>query len=162
MNRFVIGGILAAIVVLMMGGINRLFADRQPGTTRLDRTTAPTTTEGGDLGRLPVEQAGQLVRRQRDLANGGTAAGSDTVFNNQDPGMTPGQRAIIAPGTAGTGTAGTGAAGANNNNIIPRTGQAGTSPAFGGDIAPIQPGLVRPGAEQQTDDSDLDSIPALW
>ena len=153
MNRFVFGGILAAIVVLMMGGINRLFADRQPGTARVDRTTAPTT-EGGDLGSLPVEQAGQLVRRQRDLANGSTAATPDTVFNNQDPGMTPGDRAIIAPSTT------TGAAGANNN-VIPRTGQTSTSPAFGGDIAPIQPGLVRPGAGPQ-DDSDLDAIPALW
>jgi hypothetical protein len=158
MNRFVIGGILAAIVLLMMGGINRLFADRQPGTARLDRTTAPTT-ETGDLGSLPVEQAGQLVRRQSDLANGGAAATSDTVFNNQDlgqtsGGMSPGDRAIIAPNT--TGTAGA------NNNVIPRTGQPATSPAFGGDIAPIQPNLVQPGAGQRPDDADLDSIPALW
>lgn len=159
MNRFVIGGILAAIVMLMMGGINRLFADRQPGTARLDRTTSPTT-ETGDLGSLPVEQAGQLVQRQRDLANGGAAARSDTVFNNQDPGqdpggMSPGARSIMAPDTT-PGTAGA------NNNVIPRTGQSATSPAFGGDIAPIQPGLVQPGAGQRPDDSDLDSIPALW
>ena len=153
MNRFIIAGVLAAIVALMMGGMNQLFADRQPDTARLDRTTAPTT-EGNDLGSLPVEQAGQLVRRQSDLANGATAARSDTVFNNQDPGMTPGDRAIIAPGTAGT---------ADTNNIIPRTGQAGTRPNYGGgDIAPIQPGLVQPGAGERPDDSDLDSIPALW
>jgi hypothetical protein len=160
MNRFVIGGILAAMVLLLTGGLNRLFADRRSDgqLPRAQRTT--TDVNGGldDLGSLPIEQAGQLVRRQSDLGAGGTTRTTgDTVFGDSGAqGMPAGGRATISP----TGTAGAQVAPAQGN-VIPRTGTATTFPT--GDIAPIQPGLVQPGEVQRpAPDPDLDSIPALW
>ncbi|MGF1518813.1 MAG: hypothetical protein ACFCVB_13560 [Nodosilinea sp.] len=149
MNRFIIGGILAAIVVALTGGLGRMFteSDSQTGLTGVNRNNNNNRVETGDLGSLPVEQAGQLVRRQSDV---GTGTRTTPDFVGQDPGGRP----DIFPDTTGaTGTAG---------NVIPRTNQTTTFPTTNGDIAPIQPELVRPGLEQRPIEPDLDSIPALW
>jgi hypothetical protein len=160
MNRFIIGGILAAIVVALTGGLGRMFteSDAQTGLTGVNRDNNNVDNQGstGDLGSLPVEQAGQLVRRQSD-ASTGTRTNPD--FVGQDPqGMPSGGRPDISPETTGAaGTAGT------TGNVIPRTNnQTATFPTTGGDIAPIQPELVQPGVGPRPIDPDLDSIPALW
>ncbi|MGB3201449.1 MAG: hypothetical protein WBA99_11125 [Nodosilinea sp.] len=161
MNRFIIGGILAAVVAMLAGGLNRVLSDRADGSTEGARISSQSTrTEqgnGGDLGSVPLEQAGQLVQRQSDVGAGGPAAVGDNVFTDQGAGTGPaGQRAEISPGSAGTGAAAPG-------NVIPRTGGAVTFPATTGDIAPLQPGLVQPGVTPgPAPDPELDSIPALW
>jgi hypothetical protein len=132
-------------------------AERNPNPQTLETRT--TSTEVSDLGSLPIEQAGQLVRRQSDLATGGTAATPNAVFSDTQPaqGMPPGGRATIAPTT-------TGAPVTDSGNVIPRTDGTTATPPFpgsGGDIAPVQPGLVQPGVTPDTD-AELDSIPALW
>jgi hypothetical protein len=152
MNRFVIGGILAAIVVLLTGSLSRLLGDRSPESGLIG--VSADTAQTGDLGSLPVEQAGQLVRRQSDLGANGIPTSSDAVFNNQ-PGTMPSGGSTLSPDTTGTFT--------TPGNVIPRTGGAVTYPANVGDIAPVQPGLVQPGVRPQNPtDPDLDSIPALW
>jgi hypothetical protein len=159
MNRFVIGGILAAIVVMLAGGVNRLWSDRVDDSAEGARISSqPTTTgqdNGGDLGSVPIEQAGQLVQRQSEVGTNGISATGDSVFGNQGT-VPPGDRAVISPNTTGTATPAPG-------NVIPRTGGAATFPTTTGDIAPIQPGLVQPGeVTRPAPDPDLDSIPALW
>ncbi|WP_017297230.1 hypothetical protein [Nodosilinea nodulosa] len=162
MNRFVIGGILAAIVVMLTGGLNKLLSDRSQGSQVLSQRNAAAQGDNSDLGTLPLDKAGQLVQRQSDVGSNGVSASSDTVFNTNNPsgtGMPPGGRATISPTTTG----GAGTVAPQSGNVIPRTGAAATFPANPGDIAPIQPGLVRPGVEQQRPaDPDVDSIPALW
>ncbi|HSM84270.1 MAG TPA: hypothetical protein VLS96_21450 [Nodosilinea sp.] len=156
MNRFVIGGILAAIVVLLTGSLNRLLSDSEGGRVAARRDS--TDQAVGDLGTLPIEQAGRLVQRQSQVgSNPGTRAGGDSVFGNQGEVVPPGQRSIISPDNTGAAGAGAGA-----GNVIPRAGGATTFPATG-DVAPIQPDLVQPGATPRpTPDPDLESIPALW
>ncbi|MBE9137608.1 hypothetical protein IQ254_10345 [Nodosilinea sp. LEGE 07088] len=154
MNRFVIGGILAAIVVLLTGSLSRLLGDRSPEPGLVG--SQPNTTETGDLGSLPVEQAGQLVRRQSDLGAGGIPTSPDTVFNDQPGATMPSGRSTLSPDTTGTFTPAPG-------NVIPRPGDTATYPANVGDIAPVQPGLVQPGVRPENPtDPDIDSIPALW
>jgi hypothetical protein len=156
MNRFMIGGILAALVVMLPGVFNRLMGDRSEGA-RLASQQNTTAQNADGLGTLPLEQAGRLVQRQSEVGtNNGTAATGNSSFIDQG-----GDRATISPATTGT----TGANGVTPapGNVIPRTGAATTFPATGGDIAPIQPGLVQPDAVQRpAPDPDLDSIPALW
>ena len=173
MNRFVIGGILASIVVALTGGINRLFADRSQTSsltnrpsTSLQQSDSVASAPASDLGSLPVEQAGQLVRRQSEASAGGISAASNSVFTDQGAGAAPPNgRAIIAP----TNTATQGADGTFTTvnpapgNVIPRTTGTTTfsTTTTTGDISPIQPNLVQPGV-QRPGDPDLESIPALW
>jgi hypothetical protein len=163
MNRFIIGGILAAIVSGLTGGLGRMFAERdaQLQSPGIQTDAGPTGTEpAGDLGSLPIEQAGQLAQRQSEVGTNGIGMTSDFVGQDIE-GMPPGGRPDISPPTAGQpGAAGTTG---SDGNVIPRTGETTTFPATGGDIAPIQPGLVQPGVDlQRPIDPDLDSIPALW
>ncbi|PSN07931.1 hypothetical protein C7293_30385 [filamentous cyanobacterium CCT1] len=162
MNRFIIGGILAAIAVMLAGGLNQLLSDRSedgPEGARISsRGDTTTQANGGDLGSVPIEQAGQLVQRQSEVGVNGISAQGDSTFGNQGT-VPPGDRAVISPNT--TGTAGSTAPA--SGNVIPRTGEAATFPAVTGDIAPIQPGLVQPGeVTRPAPDPELDSIPALW
>lgn len=169
MNRFIIGGILAAIAVMLTGGMNRLLSDRSDDNAegaRISSQSDTTSQDNGDLGSVPIEQAGQLVQRQSEVGTNGNgiSATGDSAFGNQGT-VPPGDRAIISPNTTGTaGTAGTaGGATPAPGNVIPRTGETATFPAATGDIAPIQPGLVQPGeVTRPAPDPDLDSIPALW
>ncbi|WP_035984900.1 hypothetical protein [Leptolyngbya sp. KIOST-1] len=166
MNRFIIGGILAAMVVMLTGGLNRLFRDRPQGAQLASqRNTAlqqPGQQAGNDLGSVPLEQAGRLVQRQSEVGTNGIPAPGDSAFGTQTNGNgDPFGRAVISPDQTGTAPAA--------GNVIPRTGGATTFPAntsppnTGGDIAPIQPGLVQPGeVPRPAPDPDLDSIPALW
>ncbi|MGB3309310.1 MAG: hypothetical protein WBG32_04085 [Nodosilinea sp.] len=158
MNRFIIGGIMAAIVVMMAGGLNRLLSDRFDDSAEGSRISSQPTTTGqannGDLGSVPLEQAGQLVQRQSEVGANGISATGDSALGTQ--GTVPGERSVISPDTTGTATPAPG-------NVIPRTGGAATFPATTGDVAPIQPGLVQPGeVTRPAPDPDLDSIPALW
>ncbi|PSR12679.1 hypothetical protein C8255_26280 [filamentous cyanobacterium CCP3] len=162
MNRFIIGGILAAIAVMLAGGLNQLLSDRSadgPEGARISsQGDATTQANGGDLGSVPIEQAGQLVQRQSEVGANGISATGDSVFGNQGT-VPPGDRAIISPNTTGT----TGDIAPTSGNVIPRPGEAATFPAATGDIAPIQPGLVQPGeVTRPAPDPELDSIPALW
>lgn len=155
MNRFIIGGILAALVVMLTGGLNRFLGDRSQDAP-VARQQSNTVQNVDDLGTLPLEQAGRLVQRQSEVGTStGVSATGDNTFIDQGN-----NRSTISPNNTGaTGTSGGTAAG----NVIPRTGAATTYPAPGGDIAPIQPGLVQPDEVQRpAPDPDLDSIPALW
>ncbi|MEA5447865.1 hypothetical protein VB780_04740 [Leptolyngbya sp. CCNP1308] len=160
MNRFMIGGILAALVLMLMGGLNRILGDRSQEAPLASQQNT-TAQDVSDLGTLPLEQAGRLVQRQSEVGtNNGIAATGDSTFIDQGSGRT-----TISPSNTGTatGTAGTNGVTAAPGNVIPRTGAATTYPTTGGDIAPIQPGLVQPGVvERPAPDPDLDSIPALW
>ncbi|MBD2114052.1 MULTISPECIES: hypothetical protein [Cyanophyceae] len=155
MNRFIIGGVLAGLVLMLMSGLSRLSGDR-PERERLASQQNTTAQNADGLGALPLEQAGQLVQRQSEVGTNGTAAAGNSSFTDQGS-----NRPTISPNNLGT-------AGANgttpaSGNVIPRTGAATTYPATSGDIAPIQPGLVQPGAVQRpATDPELDSIPALW
>jgi hypothetical protein len=155
MNRFIIGGILAALVLMLTGGLNRFLGDRSEGE-QLASQQNTTAQDADGLGALPLEQAGRLVQRQSEVSANGTAATGNSTFTDQGS-----NRATISPNNTGT----TGANGVTPapGNVIPRTGAATTFPATGGDIAPIQPGLVQPDAVQRpAPDPELDSIPALW
>ncbi|MBW4462316.1 MAG: hypothetical protein KME47_19070 [Nodosilinea sp. WJT8-NPBG4] len=154
MNRFIIGGVLAGLVLMLMSGLSRLQGDR-PERERIASQQNTTAQDADGLGALPLEQAGQLVQRQSEVGTG-TAATGNSTFTDQGN-----NRPTISPNNTGT----TGANGVTPapDNVIPRTGAATTFPATGGDIAPIQPGLVQPDAAQRpAPDPDLDSIPALW
>jgi hypothetical protein len=156
MNRFMIGGILAALVLMLTGGLNRLLGDRSQDAPLASQQNS-TTQDVNDLGTLPLEQAGRLVQRQSEV---GTSTGISATGNNTftDQGN---NRATISPNN--TGAIGTSGGTAAPGNVIPRTGAATTYPASSGDIAPIQPNLVQPGVvERPAPDPDLDSIPALW
>ena len=165
MNRFIIGGILAAIAVMLVGGLNRLvnsIGDGPEGARIARQSDTTLQSNGSDLGSVPIEQAGQLVQRQSEVGTNGISATGDAVFGNQTNGSgDPFGRAVISPDQTGTAPAA--------GNVIPRTGEATTFPAntsppnTGGDIAPIQPGLVQPGeVTRPAPETDLDSIPALW
>lgn len=156
MNRFMIGGILAALVLMLTGGLNRLLGDRSQETP-LARQQNTTAQNADGLGTLPLDQAGRLVQRQSEVGtNNGISATGNSTFTDQGS-----SRTTLSPST--TGTAGTNGVTPAPENVIPRTGAATTFPATGGDIAPIQPGLVQPGVvERPAPDPDLDSIPALW
>ena len=136
MNRFVIGGILAALVVVLTGSLTRLLGEpKQPGDIAAE-----------DLGSLPVEQAGMLVRRQSDSVT----SIPDESFPN--PTQTPGPNPTQTPEPF-----------ISDPNVIPLPGATPTYPPNTGDVAPIQPSLVQPGVDPQRPiDPDLDSIPALW
>ncbi len=161
MNRFIIGGILAALVMMLTGWGNRFLGDRAPdgglASQRDDASQGDTTAQNVDgLGTLPLEQAGRLAQRQSEVGTNGAAAASNSTFTDQGS-----DRATISP--TNTGTTGSNGVAPAPGNVIPRTGAATTFPTTGGDIAPIQPDLVRPDAVQRpTTDPDLDSIPALW
>lgn len=162
MNRFMIGGILAALVLTLMGGLNRLLGDRSQETPLASQQNT-TAQDVNDLGTLPLEQAGQLVQRQSEVAtNNGIPATGDSTFIDQGNG-----RATISPSNAGTatGTTGTNGVTAAPGNVIPRTGEANTFPTTGGDIAPIVQDLVRPPGEvvdPRPPQPNPDPIPALW
>ncbi|MBE9157103.1 hypothetical protein IQ265_09735 [Nodosilinea sp. LEGE 06152] len=156
MNRFIIGGILAAIAVMLTGGLNRLLSDRSQGAQLTSQRNTTAESNGGDLGSVPLEQAGRLVQRQSEVGTNGISATGNSTFTDQNS-----NRATISPNT--TGTAGANGGSPASGNVIPRPGGAATFPAATGDIAPIQPGLVQPGeVARPAPDPELDSIPALW
>jgi hypothetical protein len=161
MNRYIVGAIMAGLALLAMsgiGGVNGLFADN----TRLrDNLSA----DDSSLGTLPIEQAGRIVQRQGPATTGVTPATGTTIGDTMAPnGGVPND---ISPEASYTTPTGVG----NNipnatirpaqTNVIPRVPEAGQLSTTG-DIAPIQPGLIRPETSLPTSDPELDSIPALW
>jgi hypothetical protein len=155
MNRYIVGAIMAGLVLLAMsgiGGVSGLFADN----ARLRDDLSP---DDSSLGTLPIEQAGRIVQRQGQ-ATGATPATGTTTGGTMAPND-------ISPEGTFTPPTGTG----NNipnatirpaqTNVIPRSPEAGQFSTTG-DIAPIQPGLVRPETTLPPSDPELDSIPALW
>ena len=151
MNRYLIGAVMAGLVLLAMAGAGRLFAD--PGQTG----QAAKSKASAAVGSLPVEQAGRLVRRQSDPQGASTAAVGANVSNapgssRSQPASTPAQPATTRAQTAPPVTI-------SPNQAIP----AQTTPTVpGGDISPLQPDLVRPGGDQPQPNPELDAIPALW
>jgi hypothetical protein len=153
MNRYLIGAVMAGLVLLGMVGVGRLgrmFADpAQTGQAAKSQASAA-------LGSLPVEQAGRLVRRQSDPQGAPTAAvganvSSPAASTRAQPATAPSQP--VSPGQTSPPVT------LNPNQPTP----AQTTPtAPSGDISPLQPDLVRPGGDRPQPNADLDAIPALW
>lgn len=146
MNRYVLAGLLAALVALLGNGIDtvgRLFSG-EPGRSRSQERAA-----AAEVGTTPIEQAGRVVQRQNQAA----IAAPNATFQERS-GIPP----TLAPQTVPTTELSP-----ETTNVIPRTGVAPQTTTTRGDIAPIQPGLVQPGSPGGGEfDQDLDSIPALW
>lgn len=159
MNRYVLGGATVFLLLVALwggGGISQ----RLRGNAQVQNGTQP---DNGTLGTLPIEQAGQVVRRQ-----GGDPAPIDplpmdpdnlTPENSRPPASgsftTPGDiPPTIRPSSPPTNPP---------QNVIPRQGVTTLPAPVGGDIAPVQPDLVRPDPLPPViDDPGLESIPALW
>ncbi|QQE63953.1 hypothetical protein GFS31_06250 [Leptolyngbya sp. BL0902] len=159
MNRYALGAAMALLVLLAWsgaGGMSQLLqGNNQPrGGLRADDR---------DLGTQPIEQAGQAVQRQNMTPSGTPALGTTVPNNSAVMGggdITPTNGGFTAP--AGTPPTLSPTQPGATQNVIPRQG-ATTLPAPIGDIAPVQPGLVRPDpAPPVTNDPELESIPALW
>lgn len=154
MNRYVIGSILASIVLLASNGL-RGFANLFPSSP--DQRDNVDFSDGS-LGTLPIEQAGRLAQRQSQVTPGGVRTSSDSVTNPSASGQPePFQDSFrsapnMAPNAVNNQTPG---------NVIPQGGTTAQQLPASGDIAPLQPDLIRPGT-QPAPDRDLDSIPALW
>ncbi|MBD2426835.1 hypothetical protein [Phormidium sp. FACHB-1136] len=154
MNRYALGAAMALLLLLALsgtGGINRLFRgnDQLRGGLRADDT---------NLGTLPIEQAGQAVQRQGS-ASGGVPMNPTNLPPSGD--LTPTTNGGFTT-PAGTPPAFSPTQPGTPQNVVPRQGIT-TLPAPLGDIAPVQPDLVRPDpAPPVTDDPELESIPALW
>ncbi len=151
MNRYLIGAVMAGLVLLGMvgaGRLGRLFAD--PGQTG----QAAKSQASAAVGSLPVEQAGRLVRRQSDPQGAPTAAVGANVSNA--PAMTRAQSAT----TPAQPRAQTPPRVTISPNQAPPAQTTPTVPT--GDISPLQPDLVRSGGDQPQSNPDLDAIPALW
>lgn len=164
MNRYVLGGALALLMLVALsgvGGINQLFQ----GNSRL---RGGLRADDSDLGTLPIEQAGQAVQRQGSASGGVPINGAPTNGVPMNP-TTPSPSGDLAPtmdngftAPAGTPPAASPTPPGSPQNVIPRQGVT-TLPAPWGDIAPVQPGLVRPDPVPPViDDPELESIPALW
>ncbi|MFM7529055.1 MAG: hypothetical protein ACKO63_11345 [Nodosilinea sp.] len=146
MNRYLIGAVMAGLVLLGMvgaGRLGRLFAD--PGQTG----QAAKSQASAALGSLPVEQAGRLAQRQSDPQGAPTAAvgANAPASSRSQPATTPVQPFTTQSQTPPSVTI-------SPNQATP------TVPS--GDISPLQPDLVRPGGDQPSPNPDLDAIPALW
>jgi hypothetical protein len=151
MNRYIAGGLLAALVLLVSSGLNGL--GRLLPVSGI--TEPPRPSEREALGTSPIEQAGRVVQRQ----SGATVAVPDTTF--QDPTIRSGNGAIGAP-VAPLDIPETEIR-PQTPNVIPRPGEAPQATTVTGDVSPIQPELIQPGATDRPGiDQDLDSIPALW
>lgn len=155
MNRYVLGGIVLGLVLVALSGlagVNRLASSNDNQHRQLRNST-------DNLGTLPIDQAGRVVRRQGDSAPAAPTVQSPTgSFSQQselsaDPASS--QDSFIAP-----------AGGVPNREIRPATPNvipqqpASTTPS--GDIDPVNPNLVRPEMSPPTTDPDLEPIPALW
>ena len=156
MNRYLIGAVMAGLVLLGMAGagrLGRLFADSgQTGQAVKSQASAA-------LGSLPVEQAGRLARRQSDPQGAPTAAVGANVSN------APANSRSQPPATRSQPA---------TTPVQPFTSRAQTPPSVtispnqatptvpSGDISPLQPDLVRPGGDQPQPNPELDAIPALW
>lgn len=149
MNRYIAGGLLAAIVVLLGSGIDSL-PQIMPNFGGSRSGAREPGSQADTVGTQPIEQAGRVVQRQGQS----TVAAPNEVFNNQ--------------GQFGTSTAvpqdiPAGEIRPDADNVIPRPGAAPQATTTAGDVSPIQPDLVQPGDSGfPSDDPDLDSIPALW
>ncbi|HIK43491.1 MAG TPA: hypothetical protein IGR64_01245 [Leptolyngbyaceae cyanobacterium M65_K2018_010] len=153
MNRYLIGAILAGLVLLAMSGlqgINRLFADNS-------RMRSDLRAEDSSLGTLPIEQAGRIVRRQGQADSAGMPAAGTGTWGGSGSG---GEDSFTSEGGAPRAIPNATIAPASPNEVSRTTPVGPTSTS--GDIAPIESNLVRPGSVQPPTDPGLDSIPALW
>lgn len=168
MNRYVLGGVLLGLVFIALSGITGNNRTARSNTTQgqTDRSqpdrSQPNRNGTRDLGTLPIDQAGRVIRRQGD---GASSLSTDPPTTEAFP-----QQSELAPDPASTPdsfTAPAPAAGPNSgmrpvpNNVIPQQ-PANTSPSVSGDIDVVNPNLVRPEMQPPTTSPDLDPIPALW
>jgi hypothetical protein len=157
MNRFIIGAIMAGLVLLALsgiGGVNRFFSDN-------DRLRSDLRAEGdSSLGTLPIDQAGRIVRRQTQAANGIPATGTATFGQTGLPADGSGPSSFTTPGVTGQPIP-SATISPTATTVAPRTG---TNNQFSstGDVSPVQPDLVRPETLPPASDQNLESIPALW
>lgn len=156
MNRYALGAAMALLVLLAWSGVEGIDQLFQGNYQRRSELRA----DDSDLGTLPIEQAGQAVQRQSAAA--GTPAMGTSIPNpastGSDPSLTNG--GFTTP--AGTPPTLSPTQPGSAQNVIPRQG-ATTLPAQVGDIAPVQPGLVRPDpVPPVAEDPELEAIPALW
>lgn len=158
MNRYVLGGILLGLVLVALSGlagVNRLASSND--SQRRQLRDSPN-----NLGTLPIDQAGRVVRRQGDSAPAAPTAQSPTESFPQQSELSPDP-------ASGQGSSFTAPGGSVPNaelrpaspNVIPQ--QSGnTVPSVSGDIDPVNPSLVRPEMSPPTTDPNLEPIPALW
>lgn len=154
MNRYIAGGLLAALVVFLGSGLESL-GNILPGLGSTERSpgqsSSTVSAQADSLGTQPIEQAGRAVQRQSQSA---MAAPTTTFDQRQTPiqgtSTMPQEFPVIEPLP-------------QSPNVIPRPGAAPQATTTTGDLSPIQPDLVQPGnPELPGIDQDLDSIPALW
>ncbi|MEB3288958.1 MAG: hypothetical protein VKI82_03525 [Leptolyngbya sp.] len=140
MNRYVLAGAAGLLILLALSG----------GTSRRSQGQAQMPGEGDTeeaiLGTLPIEQAGQVVRRQSAASGTPPAMAAPSFDGTSD---------FTTDLDSGAGTAST------PPGDTP-SGGASTLPAPTGDISPVQPDLVRPDPQPPVSDPALDAIPALW
>lgn len=145
MNRYIVGGILAALVMAATSGLGPLSVQGQDD--RAPRTEAP-----GDeaLGTRPIERAGRIAQRQSQGNNDEPVSISPDAQPTDPTPTFPDGAQTFPPQESST-----------PSDVIPR-GDVAPATTASGDISPVQPELVRPGVTSSVDDSDLDAIPALW
>ncbi len=156
MNRYIAGGLLAALAVMLGAGIESL-GNMLPNFSGNNQPAGQAATTGraqsAPLGTQPIEQAGRAVQRQSQA----TGAAPTTTF---DRGRTPVQGTSTLPQEIPNGEI---RPQPDNANVIPRPGAAPQATTTLGDVSPIQPDLVQPGSPDLPGiDQDLDAIPALW
>jgi len=145
MNRYIGGGFLAALLVLLgsgLGNVGQILPSFGSAERPQGRTSAPVGTQ-------PIEQAGRVVQRQSETTgivptNGFTQ--NDTFIEGTNVPSQSIPPVEIRPRTT---------------PVTPDTLEA--DPSRVGDIDLVQPELIRPGTTDRPQvDEDLDSIPALW
>jgi hypothetical protein len=145
MNRYIGGGFLAALLILLgsgLGNVGRILPSFGSSERPAGRISSPVGTQ-------PIEQAGRVVQRQSETTgivptNGFTQNRTFTQGTNVPSQSIP--PVEIRPRTT---------------PVTPDTLEA--APTRVGDIDPVQPDLIRPGTTDRPNvDEDLDSIPALW
>lgn len=145
MNRYLLGGALGAVVLLVVSGgwgLSQLWSEPPPAQNEVEPNGSSTPTESTGASPSPIQEGGATEPTPP------TPNSPDNRPNSPTEGLTdaPADPNGVpdAPNSLGQG---------------PET----TLPAQVGDIAPVQPDLVRPEPQPPvTDDSDLESIPALW
>jgi hypothetical protein len=152
MNRYVLAGILAVFALLTTRAIG------SSGQWLGQQSSPPSRVRlnADSLGTLPIDKAGQIVKRQG--ASGVPSTGDFTGNGN-------GNWSTIAPTDTGSTTVFPN--GSQSSGFTTTSPFGDISPATG-DISPIDPNIVQPGVTRPTPlpgdlvDDDLESIPALW
>jgi hypothetical protein len=139
MNRYIGGGLLALLLILLGSGLgNAMRILPSFGSSERPERRAIST-----VGTQPIEQAGRVVQRQSQTTG---ITQSPTPIEGTNIPSQPIPPVEIRP---------------DATPAPPDTREA--APTAAGDIDPVQPELLRPGTTDRPEfEEDLDSIPALW